>query len=84
MIVREKRYPKGIQNEVETRLAWLVDFHLIFEGFRIDVGNQNRATISEKRSWKAIQTKAALENEKMSRTLWEELREELGRTLGEG
>ena len=57
LIVRQKRYPKGIKNEVEIRLAWLVDFRVIFNCFWIDFGIPNRAKIDEKRSWKAKQKK---------------------------
>ena len=57
MIVRQKRYPKGIKNEVETRLAWLVDLLQNFERFGIVFGSENRAKVNEKQSWKAMQKK---------------------------
>ena len=70
MIVRQKRYPKGAKNEVETRLAWLVDFRKICYRFWNDFGIQNQAKINDKRSWEAMQQKTALENEKMSMAPW--------------
>ena len=33
MIVRQKRYPKGVKHEVETRFAWSPDFQLILIDF---------------------------------------------------
>ena len=44
MIVRQKRYPKGIKNEAEIRLAWLIDF----SGVVFDFGLVLRAQIDQK------------------------------------
>ena len=54
MFAQQKRYQKGVPNEVETRLAWLVHLQQTFHRVCINFGNQNRAQINETQSWKAM------------------------------
>ena len=48
LIVWKKSHPKTDKNEVETRLACVMDFRSFFDRFWIDFRTQNRSRINQK------------------------------------
>ena len=83
MSVSKEMDHKAMKNVIENRHLYGMDFRLIFNRFDSCLGKETRQKVDLKMECKSDAQKKLWKTRNMSTTDWQELREELGRTLGE-